>query len=150
MRLEHGYFQYTTKFNIKGDGQSYLCQECGYSTFSQSDFKRHESLSACSMDKRTRILVERQGRTHLRRRRLPNGMKANGIIRKYKCNKCDYSTDYPSNVRVHVRAVHEPKTEVSAQIGLKHGQGLKFKCNQCDFDTIKADDLKAHKSTFQH
>ena len=83
-------------------------------------------------------------------RRLPIGMEANGVIRKYKCNKCDYSTDYPSNVRVHVRTVHEPKTEVSAQIGLKHGQGLKFKCNQCDFDTIKADDLRAHISTFEH
>ena len=47
-------------------------------------------------------------------------------------------------------AVHAQKTEVSAQIDLKHGQGLKFKCNQCDFDTIKADDLKAHISTFEH
>ena len=133
MRLEHGYFQYTTKFNIKGDGQSYLCQECGYSTFSQSDFKRHKSLSACSMDKRTRILVERQGRPHLRR--LPNGLKANEIIRKYKCNKCDYSTDYHSDVRKHVRAAHEPKPEVP---------DLKLMCDQCDYSSKFRYNLKIH------
>ena len=143
MRSKHGIFQKNTKYNVRGEGQSYLCQECGYSTFSQSDFKKHESLSACS---EARITVRRQGKTHM----IPMEMEANGAIRKYKCNKCDYSTDYLSNVRVHVRAVHKPKTEVSAQIGLKPGQGLKFKCNQCDFDTIKADELKAHLSTFQH
>ena len=130
MRSEHGIFQRNTSYNVQGNEQSYLCQDCGYSTTSKSDFKKHESLSACSMGPQTRILVRRQGRTHFRR--LPIGMEANGILRKYKCNKCDYSTDYHSNVRKHVKAAHEPKPEV------------KLMCDQCDYSSKFRYNLKIH------
>jgi len=171
-RSEHGFFQKNTKYNVRGDGQSYLCQECGYSTFSQADFKRHEKLSSCSLDQKAKILVRRQSKTHYRA--IPNGYSQT-TIKKYKCNKCDYSTDYPGNVRVHVRAVHERQLEKSssapvavkfkcnqckeqfdsvtsfkAHKQVKHGEGLKFKCKTCEFETLKADDLKTHLATSNH
>ena len=45
MRSDHGVFRNNTRNNIRGngDGQSYLCQLCGYSIFLQNEFKEHEN-----------------------------------------------------------------------------------------------------------
>ena len=83
------------------------------------------------------IKVRRQGRTYMRR--LPTGMEANVHIRRYKCNKCDYSTDYPGNVRVHDRAVHERKTEAPAPINFK------LKCDQCEEQMDSLSSFKNHQ-----
>ena len=100
MRSEHGFFKNNTKYNVRGDGdgQSYLCQGCGYSTFSQADFKRHEKLPACPPHKYKRSITTEYFKNY--------SSDMTGSIKKYKCNKCDYNTDYPGHVRDHYRAVH--------------------------------------------
>ena len=142
MKSEHGYFQRKSKYNARGNGQTYLCQECGYSTFSQDEFNKHENLIACS-------LVQSTGRKGRGNNRIGT-YSTSGEIKKYKCNKCSYSTDYPSNVREHVKSVHESQVEISNKIEHGHGEGLKFICRKCDFEALKADHLKEHLSTLKH
>ena len=85
--------------------------------------------------------------------------------KKYKCNKCDYTTDYAADVRVHVQSAHNNShaevkitcdlceeqfnslTLIKMHKEVKHGQGLKIKCSSCQFETFHAAELKTHMKT---
>ena len=107
MRKEHGFFQRNTKHNVKGEGQSYLCQKCGYSTFSIREFEEHDDIHTDI------IVIRRKSGKVFQRRRLP---KPPGIPKekfstfsdvdnknRFKCNLCEYTTEYLENVKRHVR-----------------------------------------------
>ena len=106
MRSEHGMFQRNSKYNVKGTGPSLLCQECGYTTFSQIEFKKHESKCSVDASSRSSSKASTKRQPAMRRHITISGKIASSSISKFKCNNCDYISDYPGNIRDHVRSTH--------------------------------------------
>ena len=130
MREKHKQFQKVSK-NFP-NGKSVLCEECGESTNSNDLLKNHQ----CN------------GVPKLPRRRLRTDTINNLLIEvgKYKCNKCDFTTDHPSNVRTHYALIHQNQKphEKFADLKPSLNEELKFHCRKCDFHTSIAFDLKNH------
>ena len=55
--------------------------------------------------------------------------KSKNEDRKYDCQKCDFQTAKPGNLKRHVASIHD---------------GVRYSCSQCDFDTAKPSYLKQH------
>ena len=120
MREKHQQYQKVSK--RFPTGKNVLCEECGESTDSNHN---------CSD---VRKLSGRRPKTELRIQ-----------IGKYKCNKCEFSTDHPSNIRNHYESMHQKSdqklTVSKPTLDLKE---FKFQCRKCNFHTSIAIDLKSH------
>ena len=129
MREKHKQYQRVSKHFPTGE--IVLCEECGTSI---NGTKNHN----CNGIKRT---GRRPGN------QITRAFK--GQIGRYKCNKCDFSTDKPSNVRahyelMHVQQIHDKIPEKSSPVKPTLNKGLNFHCRKCDYQTSVANDLKMH------
>ena len=86
MRDTHGLFQRKSKYADVSETHPILCDDCGFSTFNQKQFRAHK-LDNCQSQP---ILphVPHEGA-------------------KYPCDKCDYKATYMSNLRAHIKRKHE-------------------------------------------
>ena len=97
--------------------QNHLCEECGYSTNLTMNFKKHTELGC-------------------------NQSNAN----RFKCNRCDFTSAVPSDIRKHTEAKHGSatlKSSVTSTITLQ-SETLTYKCNKCDFQTKEGSALREH------
>jgi len=53
--------------------------------------------------------------------------------KKYQCNKCEFSTNWPSSLKKHHK--------------VKQHQGVKYTCDECEYSTTNKRQLKIHKNT---
>ena len=129
MREQHKIYQKVSKHFPSG--QTVLCEDCGES----KDIK--DKTHQC------------HGENSLRRRTV-NRMRKNvqniPIIGKYKCNKCDFRTDKPANVKSHFELIHaKSSSKLDSTISSATlSQGFMFQCRKCDFQSSVAMDLKSH------
>ena len=96
MREKHKQYQKLSKHFPTGE--NVLCEECG-SSINPNDLNRsHE----CSKDK----INEKKTRN----------IRSNSSVQigKYKCNKCDFCTDQPSDVRAHYELNHKNAPEIQS------------------------------------
>ena len=123
MRVGHGVFQKKSKHFT--DGKTYLCEGCGLSTLSKVLYDAHKAAPSCDVAPKS---VNIHGRVSGTGQRSRNHEK----IKKFKCNRCSFSTDYAPNVKLHIQTVHEKIKP--------------FKCNSvdCKFETGTKQNLKLH------
>ena len=146
MRAAHGYFRYKTKHNSeRSEGQPILCDDCGFSTFNENQYQKHKEAS-CQAPVFNRIPVR-----FFKKRMSTSNFKLN--IGKFKCNKCDYSSDQPTEIRKHVQTVHESVERLHSSAHSKpflqiSQKEINFKCNKCKFQTSEPMKLRDHMTTF--
>ena len=72
-------------------------------------------------------------------------------VGKFKCNKCPFSSEKPTEIRDHVQKVHpelqESKIKIKPKVlNLPSNQDIQFKCNKCKFQTAEPTQLRDHMS----
>ena len=86
MRSVHHHFQKNSK--LKSDGQEQLCSKCVITT-SLIQIKRHKCCNQLGRPPKS-----------------PGEDSIEINISKYKCNKCDFKTDIPTELRKHYDNIH--------------------------------------------
>ena len=140
-------------------GKKFKCEQCSYSTVRKSNLKTHvEQIH----DKIMRHSCEKCGEVFLRKLALGRHLElVHGIgDKKFKCEKCPYSSFLKKNVYIHIRGVHEKirnhvcedcsfATSVKANLK-RHRESVhemgeeKFKCDLCPYETQKKANLRRH------
>ena len=76
-----------------------------------------------------------------------------------KCDKCDYGTTEPGNLKRHIRSVHmgtpikkEGSTTdyLSLQLKLEHVKIVQLKCHKCNYATSTGQELTRHMEGAHH
>ena len=160
MRTNHGIFQKNSKYFT--DGKTFLCEGCDLSTFSKVLYEAHKAALNCEVAPKT-ITNE----WHLRKRRKLSGYNkepknySEQKLKKFKCDQCNYSTDYAANVRLHIQVVHEKNKPFKCkelgckfETGTKQNlqvhensvhRGIRFSCHVCGYESPSASYIKIHK-----
>ena len=98
MRSAHGLFQKKTKHSVEMTAQPILCDDCGFSTFNPKQFNDHK-LANCHS--KPTLQNDMSYKSHMR--------YTSSITLKvgnFKCNKCEFSSDKPAEIRDHAEKVH--------------------------------------------
>ena len=166
MRVVHGVFQKRSKHFT--DGKTFLCEGCGLTTKSKILHDAHKAAPNCDsaprsvrLDGRVGPPTSRSGRGRPRSYNTKPRNYSEQELKKYKCNQCNYSTDYAANVRLHIQVVHEKNKPFKCEeVGCKFEtgtkqnlqvhdnsvhKGIRFTCDVCGHDSPSASYLKIHK-----
>ena len=66
----------------------------------------------------------------------------------FKCNKCVFSSDKPTEIRDHVQKNHARRDDNKFKFSnLTSNQDIKFKCNKCKFQASEPTHLRDHMSS---
>ena len=138
MRDKHDFYRRSSKYNndTTVDEKPKMCDKCGFTTFSKDKYEKHIIHPNCEENITPVKTTSRFG---------SNISYCHGM---FKCNRCDYTSDFAQNIRKHVADVHERNSisnvrQVDPNV-TKFPEKLKFKCNKCDFQTEQAYDLRSH------
>ena len=175
MRNQHGVFQRNSKHFA--DGKTFLCEGCGLSTFSKFLYEAHKAAPSCEAapkslkaDGRLKMSTDRMesnDKDPIMRKRISKTITRHRNydqrpVMKFKCNRCDYSSDKPLNLKQHIKSVHDFVTlkceflqcefQCKSQLSLKQHIGkvhnnVRFPCNICDYRSLSKQGLKVHKET---
>ena len=133
-REKHGLFKKKSKHYT--DGQQYLCDQCAFSTFSKVEFEKHKDHSGSTgfvrrpkTHRRTlnTLAVKIEPSVHQVKSKVSRFIVPL-VPKAFRCEACEYSTDLVSNLKAHVKQVHE---------------GVKYQCDQCDYKATRHN-LKIH------
>ena len=103
----------------------YKCDQCPFSTKYDKNLKRHVK---SAHEETQAISCELQ--KHKRQVHAENPTKKVGKITNYKCGRCNFSTKYNYNLKIHLNTVHE--------------RIHNYSCAKCDFKTSIKNNLKNH------
>ena len=167
MRMVHGVFQKRSKHFT--DGKTFLCEGCGLTTKSKLLYDAHKAAPNCDTAPRVVRLNGSvassgpgKGRGRPRSCHTTHTSDQPGQeVKKFKCNLCNFSTDYAANVRLHIQVLHEKnrpfkceeagcKFETGTKQNLQvHSdsvhRGIRFRCDVCGHESPSASYLKIHK-----
>ena len=87
------------RVSVETEAHPILCDDCGFSTFNQKQFNAHKQANCQS-----------KAFPHQNDTTFKSPMRYNPAIKLevglFKCNKCGFNSDKPSEIREHVEKLH--------------------------------------------
>ena len=65
--------------------------------------------------------------------------------KSHVCNQCSFSTAYKSNLRSHIKTVHEKSPRI--RNSMEDDKAVSYYCDQCSFKTVYKGNLRSHVKT---
>ena len=85
-----------TKHSVESEAQPILCDDCGFSSYNQKQFNAHKQANC-----QPKPILQHDTNVQLR---YNSSIKVK--VGTFKCNKCEFSSDKPLEIRDHVEKVH--------------------------------------------
>ena len=140
MRFAHAFFKKKLKPSDENKSQPVLCDDCGFSTFSQKQFNAHKLVNCQSQsiiqyvsNEAAKYPCDQCNYKTTQKGHLKRHIQSIHEGVKFPCDQCKYKATFKGNLLLHKRAIHE---------SIKYFN--KYPCDQCDYKTTRKQQLLKH------